>query len=54
VCICIFLLVAIRIFGFRKWSPPWDGGRLTAVAYVTFVIWLKVPLPLGILDDVLG
>jgi hypothetical protein len=27
---------------------------LTAVSYLVFVIWLKVPLPLGILDDVLG
>jgi hypothetical protein len=55
VCICIFLLVAIRIFGFRKWVPALGMAVvLTAVAYVTFVIWLKVPLPLGILDDVLG
>jgi hypothetical protein len=55
VSICLFLLVAIRIFGFRKWVPALGMAVvLTAVAYVAFVIWLKVPLPLGILDDVLG
>ncbi|RPJ76516.1 MAG: tripartite tricarboxylate transporter TctB family protein [Desulfobacteraceae bacterium] len=55
VCICIFLLVAIRIFGFRRWVPALGMAvALTAVSYVAFVMWLKVPLPLGILDDVLG
>jgi putative tricarboxylic transport membrane protein len=55
VSICTFLLVAIRIFGFRKWVPALGmAAVLTAVSYVAFVMWLKVPLPLGILDDFLG
>jgi putative tricarboxylic transport membrane protein len=55
VSICIFLLVAIRIFGYRKWVPALGmAAILTAISYVTFVMWLKVPLPLGILDEILG
>ena len=27
---------------------------ITAISYVSFVLWLKVPLPLGILEEVLG
>jgi hypothetical protein len=55
VSICLFLLVAIRMFGYRRWLPALGmAAALTAVSYVVFVLWLKVPLPLGILDDVLG
>lgn len=53
--ICIFLAVAIRIFGFRRWVPALGmAAVLTVASYAIFVVWLKVPLPLGVLDDVLG
>ena len=53
--ICLFLLVAIRLFGFRRWAPAFGmAAILTALSYVVFVLWLKVPLPLGILDELMG
>jgi hypothetical protein len=55
VTICIFLALAIRIFGYRKWLPALAmAAVITVVSYVSFVIWLAVPLPMGILEDVLG
>lgn len=55
IAICAFLAVAIRIFGYRKWLPTLVmAAIITAVSYVSFVIWLAVPLPMGILEDVLG
>lgn len=53
--ICAFLALAIRIFGYRKWLPTLAmAAIITGISYVSFVVWLKVPLPLGILEDVLG
>jgi len=53
--ICAFLAFAIRIFGYRKWLPTLAIAALIAgLSYVSFVVWLKVPLPMGILDEVLG
>jgi len=53
--ICAFLLLAIRIFGYRKWLPTLVMAVIiTAVSYVSFVLWLAVPLPMGILEDLLG
>jgi putative tricarboxylic transport membrane protein len=50
-----FLAVAIRIFGYRRWAPTAAIAAIIAAAsYVSFVLWLKVPLPLGLLEDVLG
>jgi putative tricarboxylic transport membrane protein len=55
VCIGIFLVVAIRIFGYRRWVPVLTmAAVIAAISYITFVLWLKVPLPLGILEEVLG
>ena len=55
IAICAFLAVAIRIFGYRKWLPALAmAAIITAVSYVSFVIWLAVPLPMGILEDILG
>ena len=55
IAICAFLAVAIRIFGYRKWLPTLAmAAIITVVSYVSFVIWLAVPLPMGILEDVLG
>lgn len=55
IAICLFLAVAIRIFGYRRWLPALAMAVvITAASYVSFVIWLSVPLPLGILEDLLG
>ena len=53
--ICAFLALAIRIFGYRRWLPTLAMAAIIAgISYVSFVLWLKVPLPLGILEEVLG
>ena len=50
-----FLALAIRIFGYRKWLPTLAMAAVIAsLSYVSFVVWLKVSLPLGILEEVLG
>ena len=55
IAICAFLVVAIRIFGYRRWVPALAmAAVIAAISYVSFVLWLKVPLPLGILEEVLG
>ena len=55
ICMCAFLAVAIRIFGFRRWLPTAVlAVVITAASYVSFVMWLKVPLPMGFLDEILG
>ncbi|MFB3820195.1 MAG: tripartite tricarboxylate transporter TctB family protein [Candidatus Methylomirabilales bacterium] len=47
--IFLFVLAAMRIFGYRRWLPALAVTVVLAVfSYVTFVLWLKVPLPLGI------
>ena len=51
ICICVFLVVAIRIFGYRRWVPALAMAAIIAgISYVSFVLWLKVPLPSGILE----
>jgi hypothetical protein len=53
--ICAFLALAIRIFGYRRWLPTLAMAAVIAgISYVAFMVWLKVPLPLGILEEVLG
>ena len=55
IAICIFLALAIRIFGYRKWLPAMAmAAVITVISYVSFVVWLSVPLPLGILEEILG
>jgi cytochrome c oxidase subunit IV len=55
ISICAFLVVAIRIFGYRRWVPALAMAAVIAgISYVSFVLWLKVPLPLGILEEILG
>jgi putative tricarboxylic transport membrane protein len=55
ISICAFMVVAIRIFGYRRWVPALAmAAVIAAISYVLFVLWLKVPLPLGILEEVLG
>lgn len=54
IAICLFLLAAIRVFGYRRWTITlFIAVGLTVVSYLTFVTWLKVPLPLGIVGDLL-
>jgi len=49
-----FLLLAIRIFGYRRWGMALLITTVIAVlSYIAFVEWLKVFLPLGILHDLL-
>jgi putative tricarboxylic transport membrane protein len=54
IAIFLFLLASIRTFGYRRWLPSLGiTAAIAAISYVSFVIWLKVPLPLGILADLL-
>ena len=55
ISIFAFLMVAIRIFGYRRWLPALAmAAVLAGISYVSFILWLKVPLPMGILEEVLG
>ena len=55
IAICAFLVLAIRIFGYRRWFPTVVMAVVIAgISYVAFALWLKVPLPLGILEEILG
>ena len=55
ISICAFLVIAIRIFGYRRWVPALAMAAVIAgISYVSFVLWLKIPLPLGILEEILG
>jgi putative tricarboxylic transport membrane protein len=54
IALTVFLVASIRVFGYRKWLPTVGiAAALTVVSYLTFVTWLKVPIPLGILSDIL-
>jgi len=50
-----FLALAIRIFGYRRWiSTLAMAAVIACISYIAFVVWLKVALPLGILEEILG
>ncbi len=54
IALTVFLVAAIWVFGYRRWLPALGiAFVLTIISYLTFVLWLKVPLPLGILSDLL-
>lgn len=54
IAIILFLMAATWVFGYRRWLPALGiAAALTLISYLTFVVWLKVPLPLGILADIL-
>ena len=54
IAICLFLLAAIRVFGYQRWTIIiLLAVGLTVVSYLTFITWLKVPLPLGVVGDLL-
>jgi hypothetical protein len=50
--IFLFVLAAMRTFGYRRWVPALAvTAAVAAFSYFTFVLWLKVPLPLGIVGE---
>jgi putative tricarboxylic transport membrane protein len=52
--ISIFIILSIRIFGYRRWLASLGITlAIVAISYFSFVVWLKVPLPQGILGDLL-
>ncbi len=54
IALMLFMVAAIWVFGYRKWLPAVGiAAALTVISYLTFVLWLKVPLPLGPLADLL-
>lgn len=54
VAIFFFVLAAIRVFGYRRWlSALGISLGLAILSYVGFVIWLAVPLPMGIVGELL-
>jgi putative tricarboxylic transport membrane protein len=54
IAITVLVIASIGVFGYRKWLPALGiAAALTVISYLTFVVWLKVPLPLGILSDIL-
>lgn len=54
VALTLLLMASVRIFGYRNWVRNFAMSVLmTVIAYVVFIVWLKVPLPLGILTGLL-
>jgi putative tricarboxylic transport membrane protein len=54
VALTLLLMAAVRIFGYRNWLGNFAMSVLmTVIAYIVFIVWLKVPLPLGILTGLL-
>lgn len=51
----VFLLASIAVFGYRRWLPLVAMTSLIMlIAYATFILWLKVPLPAGRFGEWLG
>ena len=54
VALTLLLVASVRIFGYRDWLRTLAlAVVMTTIAYMVFVVWLKVPLPLGILAELL-
>lgn len=54
VALTLLLIASVRIFGYRNWLGNFAISVLmTVIAYVVFIVWLKVPLPLGLLAGLL-
>jgi len=54
IAIFLFVLAAIRIFGYRRWLPALGITLgLAILSYFGFVVWLAVPLPMGIVGELL-
>ncbi len=56
ISICTFMVVAIRTSSATAGRVPAlaMAAVIAGISYVSFVLWLKVPLPLGILEEILG
>jgi putative tricarboxylic transport membrane protein len=55
IAVCALVAIAIRIFGYRRWVRAVAiASVVAAFSYVSFAVWLKVPLPLGLLEPLLG
>jgi hypothetical protein len=54
VALTLLLMASVRIFGYVRWLRNLALSLvMTVIAYVVFIVWLKVPLPLGILAGLL-
>jgi putative tricarboxylic transport membrane protein len=54
IALTLLLIASVRIFGYRNWLRNLAMSLLmTGIAYVVFIVWLKVPLPLGIVAELL-
>ena len=54
IALTLLLIASIRLFGYRNWSRTVAMAVfMTVLAYVVFIMWLKVPLPLGLLAPLL-
>ncbi len=54
IAIFLFVLAAIRVFGYRRWLPALGITLgLAVLSYFAFVVWLAVPLPMGIVGELL-
>lgn len=50
VALTLLLVASIRLFGYRNWLRAFAMAVfMTVLAYIVFILWLKVPLPLGVL-----
>lgn len=50
----VFLLLSMRVFGYRHWARSvLITAVIVAIAWAVFIYWLKVPLPRGFLGDYL-
>ncbi len=55
ISLAILMAVAMPAFGGRNWKVIAFTSIVTPVCvYVVFGLWLKVDLPMGILEDVLS
>ena len=54
VALPLLLMASVRVFGETNWLRNFAVSVvLTAIAYAVFIVWLKVPLPMGILGALL-
>ena len=54
VALPLLLMASVRVFGETNWLRNFAVSFvLTAIAYAVFIMWLKVPLPMGILGALL-
>jgi putative tricarboxylic transport membrane protein len=55
ISLAIFMAVSMPVFGSRSWKAiAFTSIATPAFVYVVFGLWLKVDLPMGILENVLS